>query len=772
MSEELSVSVNSGGFPRIVNKAVFKEAQEASVVNEGRHSQISYIPTQQDKHNTFESECNLQQHKTVTLEQMVTSSDDVIDFSNQRLVAEMQKRIQDQRQILTHRNQLLDALQKNFSILQTLCHNQKEENRFYKKNNDKLKNENQFMQSKLQELEKLKSFMEAETLRFKEAEQKFKKIAEENSFMKMQMESLNRQLDRKIKELNEADFQMKLMKAENQQLKKEIGEIDDKYRDNLKEYSVMEDKITNQLMQIMKLQALADEQKEHLFENENEMFLMNNKINSLDEELRNTNELYDQKQYELDAKERELKIAYDKIQELEYNNLQLTKQVEQQLKQEKDLGERYRKLQDDFSAKMAEWKRKEEILGEEILVLKMSNGKLIADLEEFKEKQDIYMAQNADTVQELKEEMDHLKNQLNDVNEENYALNKELTETKIFNQREVQDLRQQLDTVRTDLEFELNDKKAELEEVKDRVNTLFVQIRQSENQIEAYKLQAETKQKEAAESNDLMQKYRKDKNDIEIELIDLKSISKDLQEQVDKFKKEQKSIEDREKAKVQFLLDQKDEELLRVKGMIGAKDLKIEELNDDIGQRDSTLAEKSAHIFKIEQELAETKLNLSYVERDFKRQEDGMGSKLKEMDKLYKENETLREELSNFQKNYDFEDIEQKLSHYKEKDEAIDRLFEIVQEIWNSMDNAFSCSICSDVMNNSVITIACGHSFCFDCVDQRQEYKDRCPQCHVKISGTMANFVIDELLKRYKEKKALIVEITKSEIFKKKKEQQ
>ena len=41
---------------------------------------------------------------------------------------------------------------------------------------------------------------------------------------------------------------------------------------------------------------------------------------------------------------------------------------------------------------MAEWKRKEEILGEEILVLKMSNGKLIADLEEFKEKQDIYMA--------------------------------------------------------------------------------------------------------------------------------------------------------------------------------------------------------------------------------------------------------------------------------------------------------------------------------------------------------------------------------------------
>lgn len=38
-------------------------------------------------------------------------------------------------------------------------------------------------------------------------------------------------------------------------------------------------------------------------------------------------------------------------------------------------------------------------------------------------------------------------------------------------------------------------------------------------------------------------------------------------------------------------------------------------------------------------------MNLNYVERDYKRQEDGMGSKLKELDKLYKENETLREEL-------------------------------------------------------------------------------------------------------------------------------
>ena len=49
-----------------------------------------------------------------------------------------------------------------------------------------------------------------------------------------------------------------------------------------------------------------------------------------------------------------------------------------------------------------------------------------------------------------------------------------MNELKVQSQKEASDLRQQLDTVRMDLEFELNDKKAELEEIKDRVNALVV----------------------------------------------------------------------------------------------------------------------------------------------------------------------------------------------------------------------------------------------------------------------------------------------------------
>lgn len=105
-------------------------------------------------------------------------------------------------------------------------------------------------------------------------------------------------------------------------------------------------------------------------------------------------------------------------------------------------------------------------------------------------------------------------------------------------------------------------------------------------------------------------------------------------------------------------------------------------------------------------------MNLNYVERDYKRQEDGMGSKLKELDKLYKENETLREELQHIQKNYDFEEIEMKLALYREKDEAILDLFESLTEFWNVVDSDLLCTMCQDTMHEVQILGQCGHSFC------------------------------------------------------------
>lgn len=64
-----------------------------------------------------------------------------------------------------------------------------------------------------------------------------------------------------------------------------------------------------------------------------------------------------------------------------------------------------------------------------------------------------------------------------------------------------------------------------------------------------------------------------------------------------------------------------------------------------------------------------------------------MGSKLKEMDKLFKENELLREELTTMQKKYDLEDIENKLTLYREKDEVTIQLLTTIEELFNSVDS-------------------------------------------------------------------------------------
>jgi len=280
------------------------------------------------------------------------------------------------------------------------------------------------MQSKLQELERKASSMEKENLKMKETEGRIRKIIEENQFMKMQMESLNRQLDRKIKELGESDFQLKLAKAENQTLKKEIGELDDKYRDNMKEFRTMEEKIQTQHTQVMKLQALSEEQHEQLLEHESRVLSLQDQLEEAQEGQKELERALDAKDKELVAREHQLQSTREKLNELEVVNFTLSKMTEGQLAKEKDLQGKLRRLSEDFAAKMAEWKRKEETLHEEVASQKLQNQKLGADLEDTRERFDSYMVASAESQQELKEEVDHLKNKISDLNDETYALSK------------------------------------------------------------------------------------------------------------------------------------------------------------------------------------------------------------------------------------------------------------------------------------------------------------------------------------------------------------
>ena len=55
-----------------------------------------------------------------------------------------------------------------------------------------MKSDNAYMHSKLGELERKQGMFDEEVLKGKEKDMKLKKMAEENQFIKMQVESLNR----------------------------------------------------------------------------------------------------------------------------------------------------------------------------------------------------------------------------------------------------------------------------------------------------------------------------------------------------------------------------------------------------------------------------------------------------------------------------------------------------------------------------------------------------------------------------------------------------
>ena len=191
----------------------------------------------------------------------------------------------------------------------------------------------------------------------------------------------------------------------------------------------------------------------------------------------------------------------------------MAKAFENKVITEKELTEKLIKMIDDFGAKKAEWKRREEDFIEEIGLLKGINNRLVAEFDEQKERFDNYKLHAVETIQELKEEVDHLKLQYNDINDENYRLNKEANEMKVQTQRELSELRHQLDTTRTDLEFELNDKKSELDEVKDRMERQYNIFRQTETKLKAMIEEVEKLEHQMKENESLVVKYKAEKND-------------------------------------------------------------------------------------------------------------------------------------------------------------------------------------------------------------------------------------------------------------------
>ena len=93
-----------------------------------------------------------------------------------------------------------------------------------------------------------------------------------------------------------------------------------------------------------------------------------------------------------------------------------------------------------------------------------------------------------------------------------------------------------------------------------------------------------------------------------------------------------KTIIDREKARVREEMDILQTELAQVKQTSSQQTELIEELTDERDQYKLNFDQYHKESSRLDKELQELKFNYNYLERDFKRQEEGMEVKLKELD--------------------------------------------------------------------------------------------------------------------------------------------
>ncbi|XP_048587008.1 E3 ubiquitin-protein ligase COP1-like isoform X2 [Nematostella vectensis] len=75
---------------------------------------------------------------------------------------------------------------------------------------------------------------------------------------------------------------------------------------------------------------------------------------------------------------------------------------------------------------------------------------------------------------------------------------------------------------------------------------------------------------------------------------------------------------------------------------------------------------------------------------------------------------------------------------------------------FSDRNSDFVCPICFDTIDEAFIT-KCGHTFCYHCISRSLTESNRCPKCNFvieKADQIFPNFLLNELIQKYKEKQA------------------
>ena len=103
--------------------------------------------------------------------------------------------------------------------------------------------------------------------------------------------------------------------------------------------------------------------------------------------------------------------------------------------------------------------------------------------------------------------------------------------------------------------------------------------------------------------------------------------------------------------------------------------------------------------------------------------------KLQEMDRLYRENDKYKEDLSSISLKYDLDTIDRQ---GKCLEAAIDWALNTVQlmpEVNKRVENMFSCGICNGLAEKITVLQPCSHTFCARCLDNQVKHKTKCHTC-------------------------------------------
>ena len=103
--------------------------------------------------------------------------------------------------------------------------------------------------------------------------------------------------------------------------------------------------------------------------------------------------------------------------------------------------------------------------------------------------------------------------------------------------------------------------------------------------------------------------------------------------------------------------------------------------------------------------------------------------KLDEIDKLYYENDKLRNNLEDMRSKFDVEQCEKDKVMLEAFDAWSNTAIQVMGDVSRNIENYYSCNLCNSVAVDVLVAEPCGHVFCKKCF-ANQTLQDRCKACH------------------------------------------